>query len=1264
MLTGALPAIDGSALTGVTPTKLTVDALGINATHISGFTVGKSVPANAVFTDTDTNTVYTHPSTHSIAEVSGLQTALNAKVDDGQVLTNVPSGALFTDTNTWRGISNSTSSTSTSNSASSAAVKAAYDRSWPNTTYSVGDGGLTTKNFTSTLKTKLDGVETGATADQTAAQLLTKIKTVDGSGSGLDADTLDGQHASAFVLKTGAIDTQYLDVTSTNARLHWTHNGSGDLELYNNRQDLGNVPVSSVVGYNGTPVAKMQFYRGGGGSSGYIRFQNKPTNASSLTDVLQIGDGSAAGYGVNIMDGGLRIGGATALDSGKQNLFLNSFASGGGAGIFFRDGFTYNCSITAEDHNGGAADGLYISGYDGISFGTGSNTKNTRLTINLNGSFDFKANNLTNVGTLNGGTAWHSTNDGSGSGLDADLLDGVQGSGYGRFYNNAVLSSSGSTSSFIAELIADYGCFQNNQVTLKVQWSYAGSSDLVTGHATIGTIELAGCTIETWGGTYKHVRISRPNTGTGGHMVIEYNDQASTYSPGWREIWTSESDGSGSGLDADLLDGQQGSYYYPASNPNGYTNDQTAAEIRTKIASSPLTATHLAAGSVGASEIGNDVVNSQHYANGSIDRAHLAADIIDGTKIANDVINSEHYVAGSIDNEHIADNAINSEHYADNSIDALHLNVSGNGNTSQWLRSDGDGSMSWVAPPSNYAATSHTHSYLPLAGGTMTGGINYNNYFETYAASYTVSITNRKPLLWNGATIPNGGTYRFTAHIDGTGTDNSATAVYWNQGGTWKLNVTCQSGTSSNHPEFIIENGVPTVITDHPNNYTVRVYGERMQLNEGNGSDNYNMFGADGFTSSVGDVLRYNPSGSGTGYSTGNVVWHQGNDGSGSGLDADLLDGQHASAFATSGHAHTYASFGVTNGTPTTGKGISLYGGASPGEPTYGLMFAGTGTFGTHGNVSADWATYFTMNSTANRGWIFRNITTGNVASINNAGHATFSGNVTTGGDIHLQDTSTRLQKGSGNAARIQTNYGYVDVGPMNTSWCHLQTDRANFYMGTSLHVDGWVRKYSGGAAYWHPDNDGSGSGLDADLLDGQQGSSYLLKSGGTMTGNLQVPGGSTSAPGLQIGSANTGFYEHVFPGIIGVLCSGVVAATFNQSGVTLNKPLTVSGAITASGNITAYSDKRLKDNIETITSPLDKVKALRGVTFDKDGECGLGVIAQETEAVIPEVVMTADDEMGTKSVAYGNMVGLLIEAIKEQQTQIDDLKLKLEGLS
>jgi hypothetical protein len=68
-----------------------------------------------------------------------------------------------------------------------------------NTTYSVGNGGLTEINFTSTLNSKLTGIEAGATADQTAAEILTAIKTVDGAGSGLDADLLDGISSTSFV---------------------------------------------------------------------------------------------------------------------------------------------------------------------------------------------------------------------------------------------------------------------------------------------------------------------------------------------------------------------------------------------------------------------------------------------------------------------------------------------------------------------------------------------------------------------------------------------------------------------------------------------------------------------------------------------------------------------------------------------------------------------------------------------------------------------------------------------------------------------------------------------------------------------------------------------------------------------------------------------------------------------------------------------------------------------------------------------------------
>jgi hypothetical protein len=101
---------------------------------------------------------------------------------------------------------------------------------------------------------------------------------------------------------------------------------------------------------------------------------------------------------------------------------------------------------------------------------------------------------------------------------------------------------------------------------------------------------------------------------------------------------------------------------------------------------------------------------------------------------------------------------------------------------------------------------------------------------------------------------------------------------------------------------------------------------------------------------------------------------------------------------------------------------------------------------------------------------------------------------------------------------------------------------------------------------------------------------------------------------------------------------------------------ITTTGDITAA-NFNTTSDESLKDNVETIGNALDKVLQLRGVNFNwiENGEAATGVIAQEVEKVIPEVVAQRDD--GTKTVSYGNLVGILIEAIKEQQKKIDELK-------
>jgi hypothetical protein len=110
-----------------------------------------------------------------------------------------------------------------------------------------------------------------------------------------------------------------------------------------------------------------------------------------------------------------------------------------------------------------------------------------------------------------------------------------------------------------------------------------------------------------------------------------------------------------------------------------------------------------------------------------------------------------------------------------------------------------------------------------------------------------------------------------------------------------------------------------------------------------------------------------------------------------------------------------------------------------------------------------------------------------------------------------------------------------------------------------------------------------------------------------------------------------------------------------------------ISNSIWARGDVTAYSDARVKTNIEVVENAIEKIKAIRGVTFNRtdmehDTKRHAGVIAQEVLAVLPEVVTTTKD--GMHSVAYGNLAALFIEAIKEQQKEIDELKNLINGFT
>jgi hypothetical protein len=123
-------------------------------------------------------------------------------------------------------------------------------------------------------------------------------------------------------------------------------------------------------------------------------------------------------------------------------------------------------------------------------------------------------------------------------------------------------------------------------------------------------------------------------------------------------------------------------------------------------------------------------------------------------------------------------------------------------------------------------------------------------------------------------------------------------------------------------------------------------------------------------------------------------------------------------------------------------------------------------------------------------------------------------------------------------------------------------------------------------------------------------------------------------------------------------------AVNGNDGGSTITAmtlDMSSAGAATFNNDVTAFSDKRLKTDISNIENGIEKVMQMQGVHYKRndveDAKPQIGVLAQDIEAIVPEIVLTADDEMQTKSVDYGKLTAVLIEAIKDLKAEIDEIK-------
>lgn len=501
--------------------------------------------------------------------------------------------------------------------------------------------------------------------------------------------------------------------------------------------------------------------------------------------------------------------------------------------------------------------------------------------------------------------------------------------------------------------------------------------------------------------------------------------------------------------------------------------------------------------------------------------------------------------------------------------------------------------------------------------------------------------------------------------------------------------------------------------------------------NATNNSTNGYGFGDDGdtgmFSTGVGglgtdlrfylnDVERLNIS-AGNVTIAGNTVWHAGNDGVGSGLDADLLDGQHGSYFLDVGNMTAGIlpiARGGTNTSAVPSAGAIIYGnGSQYAVSAVGSAPTGSGT-GTNRQVIVSngagapfWHDSLDLNvayavdagsavsaTTANTALALTTVSTANVNPFNVGTSARAAASGATGIPIvanmtvwnHQYDTTAGSQiaipaSASGANQRMFFRGGAASAW---AAWTEVITTANIGSFGSGSFVlkagdtmtGGLTIDAANGLAVGSVSLPGAGSinmtgSLSASGNIITNGGNVVANAGGIMRvgssgagyfrGGSASSGGSMSSPMFSFepwtgtGGASNGMY---MPGAnnlrLVVAGSDIVSFTAGNSSFT--------GNIVASGNITAFSDRRLKENIGLIENAVAKVSAINGVTYTRVGQQRreTGVIAQDVLAVMPEAVR---EHEGYLSVAYGNMVGLLVEAIKEQQSEIDLLKKQVSYL-
>ena len=345
-----------------------------------------------------------------------------------------------------------------------------------------------------------------------------------------------------------------------------------------------------------------------------------------------------------------------------------------------------------------------------------------------------------------------------------------------------------------------------------------------------------------------------------------------------------------------------------------------------------------------------------------------------------------------------------------------------------------------------------------------------------------------------------------------------------------------------------------------------------------------------------------------------------------------------------------------TNGGGSTGLELQGNGGAT----TFGGAVSGITTLSTSSSITTGYGVAFTngntnflqYNNAGENVLYLRDTTNGQMLLTYGTTRTTIHKNTRHSDQVEFEDTNAVINRVS-NDLEIRTYAGY-DINLMAAGNVGVGTQSPS----SKFHVSGGDSRHSGGKLIYE-------AGGVSDYFRIQRSSSsgrsqiQLANESGTELWRFGTTGGGSEDFAFWDGDTNHLVFDR-----------SANSAEFGGSvGINVT-PSGTSGRLDCSNDVVAFatSDKRLKENIKPLDGALDKILKISGVEFDwkpltekekktihgNEGH-DVGVIAQEIEEVLPEVVTTRDS--GYKAVKYEKIVPLLIEAIKEQQKQIEELK-------